>query len=43
MTEEVKEHFQTSIFVNFHHLYWYPPWTCTHTSVSQLYTDKVRL
>ena len=29
MTEEVQEHLQTSIFVNFHHTSWYPP--CTHT------------
>ena len=45
MTEEVKEHLQTSIFVNFHYLSWYPPCicTCTHTAVSQLYMDTVRL
>jgi len=39
MTKEVKEHLQTSIFVNFHHVSWYPPWT--HTAVSQLYMDNV--
>ena len=39
MTEEVKEHLQTSIIVNFHHVSWYPP--CTHTAVSQLYMDSV--
>ena len=39
MTEEVKEHLQTSIFVNFHHASWYPP--CTHSAVSQLYMDNV--
>ena len=29
MTEEVQEHLQTSIFVNFHHTSCYPP--CSHT------------
>jgi hypothetical protein len=39
MTEAVKEHLQTSNFVNFHHVPYYPP--CTYTVESQLYMDSV--
>jgi hypothetical protein len=35
MTEEVKEHLQTSIFVNFLHASWYPP--CPYSAVTQKY------
>jgi len=39
VTEEVKEHLQTSIIVNFHHISWYP--TRTHIAVFQMYMDSV--
>ena len=38
-THLLREHIQTSIFLNFHHVSWYPP--CTHTAVSQLYMENV--
>ena len=34
MTEEVKQHLQTSFSVNFHHISWYTPFA--HTAVFQL-------
>jgi hypothetical protein len=39
VTEEVKEHFQTSIFVKFLHEFWYLIYT--HSNLSQLYKQSV--